>query len=82
MTFKNFYSLVKKQRMRSRFDNLYFSRYDTYDSLLYLLRIKVVFVKKRIGKYKFPAAENKAKNDLKIALERIQFVNKCKNNDF
>lgn len=41
----------------------------------------VDFFKKQAGRIKDGIVKEMAKNNLKITLERIQFVNKCKNNE-
>ena len=78
MTFKNFHSLVKKPEIYSRVGYSYFG---SYDDLLCLLGKEADFLEWEVGKCKSRAAKDAAKNDLKITLERIQFVNRCRNNE-
>ena len=77
MTFKNFHSLAKKPEMYSRVGYSYFG---SYDELLYFLGQDVDFFKKQVGRVQ-GIAKKVAKNNLKIALEQIRFVNRCKNNE-
>ena len=79
MTFKNFYVLAKKPEMCARVGFLYS---DSYAELLYSLGKSAVFWESRIGKYTSRTVNDMTENKLKIILERIQFVNKCKNNEF
>lgn len=79
MTFKNFCFLAKKPEMYSRVGFFYA---DSYDDLLCFLGKSAVFWKSRIGKYESRTANDMTENKLKIILERIQFINKCKNNEF
>ena len=78
MTFKNFHSLAKKPEMYSRVGYSYFG---SYDELLYFLGKDVNFFKYQIGKSRSSVAKEVVMNDLKITLERIQFVNMCRNNE-
>lgn len=79
MTFKNFCFLAKKPEMYARVGYFYSGN---YSELLFRLRKEAVFCEKQIGVFKTRVAKDIAKNRLKIILERIQFVNKCKNNEF
>ena len=78
MTFKNFHCLAKKPEMRSRVGYSYFNN---YDMLLSFLNEDVNFFKYQIGKSRSSVAKEVVMNDLKITLERIQFVNMCRNNE-
>lgn len=78
MTFKNFCFLAKKPEMRSRVGYSYFNN---YDMLLSFLNEDVNFFKYQIGKSRSSVAKEVVMNDLKITLERIQFVNMCRNNE-
>ena len=78
MTFKNFHSLAKKPEMYSRVGYSYFG---SYDELLYFLGKDVDFFEKQVGRIRSGIAKKVAKNNLKIALEQIQFVNRCKSNE-
>ena len=78
MTFKNFHSLAKKPEMYASVGCSFFS---SYDELLYFLGEDVDFFENLIGKLRSVIAKEVAKDDLKITLERIQFVNRCKNNE-
>lgn len=77
MTFKNFHCLAKKPEMYSRVGYSYFNN---YDMLLSFLNEDVDFFKKQVGRV-HGIAKKVAKNNLKIALEQIRFVNRCKNNE-
>lgn len=79
MTFKNFCFLAKKPEMYARVGFFYSKNYNL---LLYHLREEADFFEREIGVCKARVAKDIAKNNLKIILERIQFVNKCKNNEF
>lgn len=79
MTFKNFCFLAKKPEMHARVGYVYSGG---YDDLLCFLGESAVFWKSRVGKYTSRTANDLAKNNLKIISKRIQFVNKCKNNEF
>ena len=78
MTFKNFHSLAKKPEMYSRVGYSYFG---SYDELLYFLGKDVDFFEKQVGRIRDGRVKEVAKNNLKIALEQIQFVNRCKNSE-
>lgn len=79
MTFKNFCFLAKKPEMYARVGYVYSGG---YEMLLFRLRKEAVYCEKQIGLFKAHVAKDMAKNRLKIILERIQFVIKCKNNEF
>lgn len=79
MTFKNFYLFAKRPEIYERVGYFYF---ESYRRLLYLLNEDKDFFEEQVNKFKSRAAKDSARNDLKITLERIQFVNKCKNNEF
>ena len=49
--------------------------------LLSFLNEDVNFFKYQIGKSRSSVAKEVVMNDLKITLERIQFVNMCRNNE-
>lgn len=78
MTFKNFHCLAKKPGMYSRVGYSYFG---SYDELLYFLGKDVDFFKKQVGRIGDGIVKKVAKDNLKIALEQIQFVNRCRNNE-
>lgn len=78
MTFKNFHCLAKKPEMYSHVGYSYFG---SYDELLYFLGKDVDFFKKQVGRIGSGIAKEMARNNLKIALEQIQFVNRCRNNE-